>query len=760
MKTILLTFLNILILLPFSAMSQSDIEIHGNIKSESGEPLTGITVFIEGTSTGSASNTEGHYQFNTKQEGEISLIASGIGFKSFKQKVTVAPSKTTTVNFKLKEDILGLEQVVVSANREATNRKEASVPIQVVGQKILGITESISLADGLKFQSGIRVENNCQNCGFSQVRINGMEGAYSQILIDGRAVFSALNGVYGLEQIPSTMIERIEVIRGGGSSLYGGNAIAGTINVITKEPISNELEFSTNQSLVYGQAYDYSYNLGGNIVSEDSKYGLSYHGFFRDRDHWDYNNDGFSEIPEITNGTFGLKGFLKASKYDKVTLEGNFIKEDRRGGNKFELAPHEADIAEALKHTIWGTGVTYEHLSKNFEHKLATYISIQNTDRESYYGAEQDANAYGTTDNFNLIAGARHNMDKKVLGRNNTITTGVEYRYETIDDILEGYNRSFEQTIQQVGIYTQSDWQILKKMKLLAGFRVEYHNLIDQPIIMPRANIKYDFNEHIRMRAGYARGFRAPQAFDEDLHLDNIAGDLSVVTLADNLTPEYSNSYTYSLDYDTELGAFDFELVIDAFYTQLNNTFINETISKDIENNLLYQEKRNGGSSIVKGVSFTPQLANKWMSAQAGVTFQKSEYDAPLQWSDNEKVNTESAYQRTPDLYGFYTLSMKPLDKLSIDLSGNYTGSMWVPHYAEDAENDELVRTPDFFDHNIKIGYKIPFSTFSSLTVSAGVKNIFNAYQNDFDRGVSRDGSYVYGPMLPRTFFVSAKLNM
>lgn len=153
--------------------------------------------------------------------------------------ILIKKGETKEVNFELVKDALGLEEVVITGDRNATNRVESSTIVNTITPKLFARTQSVTLSEGLNFSPGLRMENNCQNCGFSQVRMNGMEGPYSQILINSRPIFSGLAGVYGLELIPSSMVERVEVVRGGGSALYGSNAIAGTINLILKDPINN-----------------------------------------------------------------------------------------------------------------------------------------------------------------------------------------------------------------------------------------------------------------------------------------------------------------------------------------------------------------------------------------------------------------------------------------------------------------------------------------------------------------------------------------
>ena len=172
-----------------------------------------------------------------------------MGFRTEEKEVTVKSGESITLNFELVNDYFGMDEVVVSANRGEQKRSEAPVIMNTISPKLFKTIQSPTLSEGLNFTPGLRLENNCQNCGFSQVRMNGLEGPYSQILINSRPIFSGLAGVYGLELIPSNMIERIEVVRGGGSALYGGNAIAGTINILLKDPISNCYEAGASYAL-------------------------------------------------------------------------------------------------------------------------------------------------------------------------------------------------------------------------------------------------------------------------------------------------------------------------------------------------------------------------------------------------------------------------------------------------------------------------------------------------------------------------------
>lgn len=191
------------------------------------ENIPYATVLIIGSGQGTVSNEEGQFEFRKLPAGKYKLRVSAVGYKTQEKEVTVSKDFTAVIHFPMEEESFMTDEVVVSANRNEVSRKAAPVVVNVMSTKLFEMVNSTDLAKTLNYQSGLRVENNCQNCGFPQVRINGLEGPYSQILINSRPIISALSGVYGLEQIPVNMIERVEVVRGGGSALFGANAVGG-----------------------------------------------------------------------------------------------------------------------------------------------------------------------------------------------------------------------------------------------------------------------------------------------------------------------------------------------------------------------------------------------------------------------------------------------------------------------------------------------------------------------------------------------------
>lgn len=355
-------FISVLVLI-FSAVQlvasefnrqYSDANLTGHvIEVGTGEHLPGITIRILETSLGATTDISGHYAIHNIEPGSYVIEARCVGYVSEKKKVTINKDETIEVNFEIAPDAFNLEQEVVTGNRTEVRRRMSSSLVSVVGAPTLNLVNATSLADGLCYQPGVRVENDCQNCGFTQVRINGLDGHYSQILMNSRPVFSALAGVYGLEHIPANMIERIEVMRGGGSALFGSSAIGGTVNIITKDPLSNCAEVShTLTSIGATGALDNTTTLSASVVGENDRIGLFAFGQNRVRDGYDHNGDGFTEIGKLKSHVLGFRSFLRTSQFSKLTLEYHGLHEFRRGGDNLDDQPHNAMVAEQTDHNI------------------------------------------------------------------------------------------------------------------------------------------------------------------------------------------------------------------------------------------------------------------------------------------------------------------------------------------------------------------------------------------------------------------------
>ena len=293
------------------------------------------------------------------------------------------------------------------------------------------------------------------------------------------------------------------------------------------------------------------------------------------------------------------------------------------------------------------------------------------------------------------------------------------------------------------------------------GGRLDKHNRIDHVIFSPRANLRFNPIPDISFRVSYASGFRAPQAFDEDMHIAIVGGERVRIRLADDLKEERSHSVSVSADFYRSFGSVQTNLIVEGFYTTLDDVFALRELDTPAPDGSVVKERYNGSGARVMGINIEGRAGlTRWLEIQAGVTLQQSRYKRPEQWSENTLVPPERKMFRTPNTYGYFTATLTPVRGFTAALSGTYTGRMLVQHMAGSGTSiDRAVTTPRFFDMNVRLSYEFRIYKEIGLQLYGGVQNLFDAYQDDFDRGVDRDSGYVYGPSLPRSWFVGAKIS-
>lgn len=749
----------------------TDANIYGHvINKKTSKHIPNVTISVKGTLIATQTDASGHYFLKNLPEGKFTLEANMDGFRTISKSVVLHRDSTIELNFKLDPSDIDLDDAVVSANRIETKRRLAPTLVNVLGSKMFDLTQSTCLVQGLNFQPGVRTEDDCQNCGFTQVRINGLDGHYSQILINSRPIYSSLNGVYGLEQIPSNMIDRVEVVRGGGSALYGASAIGGTINVITKDPIRNSASFGHTFMSLGHNSFDNITMGNASLVTDNNKAGVYVFGQSRERKGYDYDRDGYTELPELSNQTFGLNSFYRLSPYSRIGVQYHSTHEFRRGGNNLNMAPHEANIAEQAEHNIQGGGINYDFNAPNQKDKVNAYFSFQTTTRKSYYGGigegtpedmETAEKAYGRTHDFTYVLGSQYvHSFPRLLFMPSDLTLGVEYNHDRLKDIILGYNHELKQSTGIGSFFFQNEWKN-KQWSFLLGGRLDKHNLINHVIFSPRVNVRFNPIDDINIRLSYASGFRAPQTFDEDLHVGVVGGERLITVLNKNLKEERSNSFSASVDLYHRFGAVQTNLLIEGFYTDLNNVFaLRQLDQPDAQGNIV-QERYNANGAKVYGLNIEGKaVLTKWVTLQAGFTLQKSTYDKAIAWNDEVPEQKYRKMMRTPEVYGYFTAAFTPINHLTVSASGYYTGAMLVGHSAgSGVDKPVVVNTPHFTTLNLKAAYDFVFGKGLTLQVNGGVQNVTNSYQNDFDKGWNRDSAYIYGPSLPRSFFVGMKFS-
>ncbi|MCG8700978.1 MAG: TonB-dependent receptor, partial [Bacteroidales bacterium] len=387
-----------------------------------------------------------------------------------------------------------------------------------------------------------------------------------------------------------------------------------------------------------------------------------------------------------------------------------------------------------------------------------TGVIPENTDTLSF--TEHVTNPpYGYSDNTTLQAGAQFNHRlNSFLNGQNVLTIGIEHVYDDIVDSIDAYQYGTDQTTNNFASFLQSDWDITKNFNLLAGVRMDKHNLVDNMIVSPRVSLLYKLKDYTQFRLTWGTGFRAPQAFDADMHIAFAGGGISRISLDPNLKEERSNSISGSVNFDYPTEKFIAGFTFEGFYTKLEDAFYLKPVGVDSLGELYV--KSNGPGAVVKGVTleFRANYLKKYQ-IEAGYTLQSSTHDEAVEVLDG--LGAKKEFLRTPNQYGYAMLTFMPNKKINASISTVYTGSMDLAHAGGAPEQpvDEYVTTSSFAEVNIKVGYTFALKSLDSgIEIFGGIKNLTNSYQNDFDSGKERDSNYVYGPGTPRTLYIGLKL--
>jgi outer membrane receptor for ferrienterochelin and colicins len=301
-------------------------------------------------------------------------------------------------------------------------------------------------------------------------------------------------------------------------------------------------------------------------------------------------------------------------------------------------------------------------------------------------------------------------------------------------------------------------WQHKERWKIQLGQRVSYHNLAREWYWTPRASVRFQASSHHVLRATYSQGFRPPQAFDADMHIAFAGGGIARIQIDPDLRSERAHSAMLSLDANYPHTDYIAGFSVSGFYTHLHDPFTLEELTTTPDRQLILL-RSNGSEALVYGLSMeaSAKLREQW-ELRAAYTMQRSYYTEAVAWSaEHEPIRD---FLRTPNHYGYWIAQYVGDTPWKMAFSGTYTGPMWVPHFAgaEGVTEDRLTRNHSFFDIGFQIGYELRFSGFPRFSFSAGIQNLLNAYQKDFDRGAQRDSNYIYGPARPRTFSIGIRL--
>lgn len=683
------------------------------------------------------------------------------------------------------DDVYHMDRLTVStATRTERLLSEVPVRTEVVLREDIHMRVPTNFSQAVELLNGVRIESNCQNCNTAEVQLLGLGGSYNQILFDGMPLLSALGSVYGIEQIPAAFVDRLEVVKGGGSSLYGPGAVAGVINLVPIEPreaggyvqVMTDVQEGEPLKAVEGRA---------NLLLADGKVGLSVVGQASTNDGIDFNDDGYTEITAKDLVVGGFQVWAAPTTRTKLRANYLYTDETRRGGNRPDQPEWLANIAESLDTRYHRGGVTWEQVvSDSFDFRLAYAFAY--IERDSFYGGLGDVETdpaapgydpaqldptvpggaaatsygqYGYTENplhywdsqFNQSLGAHF------------LSYGVQRKDESVMDVnrdFEGRNRAAanDDSFSSTGVFVQDEWAVTPELDLVLGARVDDNSTLEDLVFSPRIAAAWAATSTLKLRAAVSTGFRAPEVFDEDLHVNTLGAEPVGIRNAAGLGEERAVTTMLGFDWrEADLGA---RWAIDGSvsFTDLTDTFVLSELQTDPADGSLYQERSNASGSTVAGfetnVAFEP--VDTWRLT-AGVAYYLSRHDDEQVLYDDtaeggSTVIATRDYPKTPRWSSVMQAIWSPRDEFDAFVGVKYTGPMDVLNN----NTATLNRTPEFwtidagFTTHLRIGRR-------HLDISAGVKNLLDERQRDLESGANRDSTYVYGPRFARSFYAAVK---
>lgn len=706
------------------------ITISGSVKdSETREPLAYASVQLEGSSSGTTTNEQGSFTITvrTPLAEKANLIISFVGYRS--ETVTLSAHQTRYVIL-LKPDASALQEVVVvSGTMKEVTKMSSPIPVEVYSPALFLKNPTPSIFESLGMVNGVQPQLNCNVCNTGDIHINGMEGPYTMVLIDGMPIVSSLATVYGLAGIPNSMVKRIEVVKGPASTLYGSEAVGGLINIITKDPATSPT-FKTDISATSLQEYNADVAVKWNVRKASSLLGINYFNFMN---RLDVNEDNFTDVTQQQRISLFNKWDVHRRDNRQTSVAVRYVYEDRWGGEMQWNRTYRGSNEVYGESIYTNRAEVIGNYQLPVQQKIFFDYSYNYHLQDSYYGV----NAYLASQH---VAFTQLRWDKQI-GKHDLLA-GIPFRYVFYDDNTPG--TASADTVNRTnkpmrtflpGIFVQDELKFSEQFTLLSGLRYDRHNQHGN-IFSPRLSAKYSPNKSNTFRLSMGNGFRVVNLFTED-HAA-LTGARQVI-IKNALKPE--ESWNVNLNYATNLSHSSGYIGIDAsvFYTYFTNKIVGDFIT-DPET-IIYDNL--DGHAISKGVTLNADIAfTSNLKVIMGVTvmdvYQVEKNDAGRE----RKVPQLFA----PKLSGTYSVSYS-IDRLglTLDLTGRLNGPMHLPVVPNDFRP---AKSPLYTIMNLQVT-----KTFTSgLEVYAGAKNILNFMPKDpllrpfdpFDKNITNNNPYGY----------------
>lgn len=702
------------------AQATSTFSIKGKVVDRDNIPVPGVIVLIPEIGISVETDASGTFELTQIPPGIYHLEVIKEGYMPYSSDPFEVADKELIFDVVLMKELR--KEIVVTATRRAVPLKEVPIRMEVIGATEIQESGAKTLSELLdKKILGCWVNVSCTNCNFTEIRMQGLEGGYSQILIDGLPIFSGLASVYGLQQMRSENIEQIEILKGSSSSLYGAQAIGGVINVITKEP-SLSPEFSLHGT--YGR-YN-TVDLAARGSYRKGIFGIIATAQKGKNDYVDSDHDDFSDKIESNNLNISLKtNFYLLKDMHRISLFGRYIDEFRRGGYLPNIDDPLDELGEHISTDRYEYGISYRGI---FKETNMFKLSLVGTSHKRY--ATNSARPFDSDEKLYVIDAqySHHLFESKYV-----ITSGITYKDEKIDEVIN-YDPAPEKWGKTKGVYIQSEINALRKLDLVLGLRYDHTDstFIEASCLSPRVAAKWRINPEINLRASIGTGFRVPYLFAEDLHLCSAA---PLIYNPGTLKPEKSLSYTISGEYYTHNLFLDFDIF---------RTLIRKKIFFSEENapqgfDFVYL---NGGDAWTQGIEASADLPLlRDLRLKLGLTLLDSRYKEEQEYGAGRSRHIMRAPATTALLDLKYHYHKQ---EMTFNLIGRMTGNMHIENYVE----NRIDKTPSFVLWDLKIIKKFAKG---HLVLNLGIDNIFNYIQKiKYNALIDESAAYIYAPMVGR----------
>lgn len=661
---------------------------------------------------------------------------------------TIKADSTTIPKTKIKMSTI--EDVVITGTIKPFSRSKSPVAVEVYSQKFFQKNPTPSIFEAIAMVNGVKPQLNCSVCNTGDIHINGLEGPYTMILIDGMPIVSSLSTVYGLSGIPNSLIDRIEVVKGPASSIYGSEAMGGVINIITKNALTApKLSVDLMTSTWSENNLDVStkFNIGKNAASL-----LSFN-YFSFKEKIDQNKDNFTDAALQSRISVFNKWNFKRKENRQASMALRYLYEDRFGGEM------QWDRSYRGSGDVYGESI-YTNRAEVFglyqwplKEYIVTQFSYNYHDQNSFYGS----NPY---DALQKVAFAQTYWSKKV--GNHDLTGGITFKRTFYDDNTPGTLSGDGMTNAPMkspiwGAFVQDQWEISEKHTLLVGYRFDYDK-IHHEVHSPRLAWKFSPNPYHTLRFNFGTGFRVVNLFTED-HAA-LTGSREVLIKSD-LKPERSVNGNLNYIWKIPVGTRMLQLDASAFYTYFSNKIVGDF---DTDPDKIIYDNLNG-YGISRGASLNMDFSFSFpLSVNLGVTY----LDVYQKFDGDHK---KSQQLHAPKWSGTYNLSYKFANDLAVDFTGQFYGPMRLPVLPDDYR-------PEYSPFYSLANIQVSKSFRSGFEVYCGVKNLFNFTPKDplmrpfdpFDKHVNDpvnnpnhytfDTAYGYAPMQKIRGFLGIKYTL